>query len=393
MFSQTIQIKKLSYLLIGVVLMCSYVMFTHSPKASAVTYIPFTHGFVRYDTLVQNTATTGRVCFQIPTSTNMTSLAVTFPVNTATSYVLGAAATWTLNTNNLDTGQTAVPAPQITGVSAVVASPTVTFTWGTAWATQTTTALYCFNWSNTTALKLPTNSTETTVGNIESFNAATPTNQTFFSYSNALITGNSVLVSAVVPPSFSLVLSGSSDTFTTANLTTTTYNTTSGKTITIITNAATGFNLWAMDTSFGTTGVTDSAPTTANEHGALKSLTAGYAITNSATSAISANISGPTNGVINSHLFTGSNEDYGLSVVISAAGTGYGTASANGAYAGGTGNHGGTMNPTYFEPIASDTGTANNAVVSVKELASISGNTPAASDYTDTIYFTGAGQF
>jgi hypothetical protein len=94
-------------------------------------------------------------------------------------------------------------------------------------------------------------------------------------------------------------------------------------------------------------------------------------------------------------LFAAGTEDYGLEVSDTTPGTGYGTSSVNAAYinTGSLGTYAGVLNPTFYEPIASDTGTANGNALTVKELATISGNTPAGSDYTDTIYYTGAGEF
>jgi hypothetical protein len=381
--------------------MFSYLMFTSSPLAHASTPA-FTKSFVRYDTLKESAVTTGRVCFQPSINTTMVSVSILFPTNSSTNYALGAAAAWgTLNTNNLDSGQTAVPAGQISGETTTVSSQTVTFTWGASWTTPSTATLYCFNWTNGTgnSLTLPNNSTETAAGVLSSYTTGGSTliDQSNFSYSSALLAspGAQVTVNAVVPPSFNFTLSGTTDAFTTANLSTASYNITTGNTIGVTTNAASGYIVWADDTNYATTGITDSGSSPANEHGALKSTTANYAISNDSNSTSQKNISGTVNGAIASHAFTSLNEDYGLQVALTTAGTGYGTSAANAAYIATTAAYAGTLNPTYYEPIASTTvaGTANGVVLTVKELASISGNTPAASDYTDTIKYTAAGQF
>jgi hypothetical protein len=361
-------------------------MFTHSPLAHATTP-PFTKSFVRYDVLKQSAVTTGRVCFQPSIATNMINIAVTFPTNSATNYVLGAAAAWAINTSNLDTGQTAVPAPQITSEVTTVVGQTVTFTWGSSWTAPSTSNLWCFNWTNATgnSLTLPNNSTETAAGTITS-NAAgpTPIDTTNFSYSSALISNNAVVISATVPPQFQLILSGNTDTF--GNLAIGSINlSTTPRTLTATTNAATGFILWAEDSGSDFKTVTDAGSNPANEHGGLKSATANYVISNNTASSLGTP----------SHLFVASSDDYGLSVTNTTQGTGAGTTTINAAYinTGGTNNHAGVLNPTFFEPIASDGGTAAGNVITVDEIATIGANTPAASDYTDTISYTGAGSF
>jgi len=53
----------------------------------------------------------------------------------------------------------------------------------------------------------------------------------------------------------------------------------------------------------------------------------------------------------------------------------------------------GTGVDTTYRQVASSTGTADTAVVRVEASATISGITPAASDYTDVVQIIGAGQF
>jgi len=368
--------RRLSCLLVAVVLMFSYLMLTHSPIVRAAN-TPFTEAFVRYDSLEAGATTTGRVCFQ-PTAGTINSLSIVFPTD-SNPYSLAAAASWSFNTSNLDTGQTPMvhlPAAA-TSVSGVTLNITLTST-----LAANTADLYCFNFNS--SLTLPTTGgTETAPGSITSSTSAPAViDQTNFSYSNAIISNNTVVVNAVVPPSFALALSGNTDTFA-SNLSTLSINSSPGNTITITTNAASGYILWAEDSNYRT--VTDAGSSPANEHGALKSSTANYALANETPSSLGSA----------SHLFAAGTEDYGLEVSDTTPGTGYGTSSVNAAYinTGSLGTYAGVLNPTFYEPIASDTGTANGNALTVKELATISGNTPAGSDYTDTIYYTGAGEF
>jgi hypothetical protein len=63
---------------------------------------------------------------------------------------------------------------------------------------------------------------------------------------------------------------------------------------------------------------------------------------------------------------------------------------------GSTADSGGTPN-TGFQPLVACTGpapaTADNDHITVKELATIRGGTPAGTDYTDTVTVVGAGNF
>jgi predicted ATPase len=73
-------------------------------------------------------------------------------------------------------------------------------------------------------------------------------------------------------------------------------------------------------------------------------------------------------------------------------GSGAGVTSAIAAYSSNGTSTGAGLDQTP-RAIVSSTGTANGAVVPVKELAAIKATTPAATDYSDTITFIGAGYF
>jgi len=78
-------------------------------------------------------------------------------------------------------------------------------------------------------------------------------------------------------------------------------------------------------------------------------------------------------------------------------GSGAGTTTASNAYGNGAGGTAGAAQGSGLDAtirqIISSNGTANGASFVVKERAAISGTTPAASDYTDTITIIGAGNF
>lgn len=338
--------------------------------------LPFQQAFLRLDNLNATSASGGRVCVKPSTGNaaqTIASIKVTFPTTGGTDYVVnGTAANWTVTTTNLDTGQTAMPtiatANNVTGKA-------VTFPLGTPQVLSSSN-LYCFNFASASTLTTSSaGAAETTQGNIAS-QIAGPTVEDQTTYSESIISNDQVTVTAIVPPSFSFVLNGNTDSFATPLSTTTTVSTGSVRTITIITNAPSGWVVWAQDTNFKT--VTDAGSNPANEHGALKSATASnYVISNNTASTLGTA----------SHSMTNGTEDYGLAIT-----TAGGSSAPDAAYDGAA-TKVGVLDPTKFRPIATSTTTANSDVVTLNERATIAGQTPAASDYTDIITFIGAGRF
>jgi hypothetical protein len=139
---------------------------------------------------------------------------------------------------------------------------------------------------------------------------------------------------------------------------------TTARTITVNTNAQTGWTAWARNTDanglFSSTAGKNIAPTTPG-------------------SAVN----------VDSALTT---EQYVWGVTSITQGSGAGTTSAVAAYDATGSNEGSGVDQTYRK-FASSTSTASGAVVSLKASATISAITPAANDYTDTIQIIGAGSF
>ncbi len=177
-----------------------------------------------------------------------------------------------------------------------------------------------------------------------------------------------MVFNAVVPPSFAFVLSGNTDNFA-SNLSTGALVSTAGRTVTITTNAASGWIVWAKDLN------------SSSGKGALQSATAGnYKLAGSvAPGSASRNFSNGT-------------EDYGLGVTINTDAAGGGTVALD-SYYDGSSNKAGTLDPTQFRPLATASGTANGDIISLYGRATIAGQTPAANDYTDTMTVIGAGVF
>jgi hypothetical protein len=328
--------------------------------------IPFTQAFLRLDRLAATTATGGRVCLK-PSSANaasvVASIKVTFPTTSGTDYVVNAtAANWTVTTTGLDAGQTAMPT---IGTANNVTAKSVTFPLGTPQALSASN-LYCFNFSPTNTLTTSSAvATETTQGNILTQTAA-PLAIDQTTYSEYIISSDQITISnATVPPSFQFLLSGNTDAFT-ANLVPGNVVTTTGRTIQIITNAATGWIVWAQDL----------ATNSKAGNGALSSTVANY------------KIGGSTAPGVASHTLTA--EDYGMGVTVTANNSG--SAAASTAYDG-SASKVGTLSPGAYLPIASANNPTNNDTIQMQELARSSATTPAASDYSDTLTFVGAGKF
>jgi hypothetical protein len=323
---------------------------------------PFTQAFVRLDRLNATTATGGRVCVKPATTATEASVQVTFPTTAGTDYIVNAAfANWTVTTTGLDTGQTVWPG---IGTATAVATKTVTFPSGDL----TVGTLYCFNFAAVNTLTTSSAAAaETTQGNILTRTVA-PANIDQTTYSESIITSDQVVISAIVPPSFAFVLSGNTDAFTT-NLSTASVVSTSGRTVTLTTNAASGWIVWVKDLN------------TLAGHGALNSATAG-----------NYKIDGTSAPGAASHTLTVGAEDYGLATTITTDAALGGVVSLDAAYDG-TGAKAGTLDPTQFRPIATSNGTANGDVINLTERSTIAGMTPAANDYTDTMTVIGAGVF
>lgn len=165
-----------------------------------------------------------------------------------------------------------------------------------------------------------------------------------------VISNDQINVDATVPPTFTLGFGANVDHL--GTLAAGSVSSSTGVALTVSTNAANGWGLWAMDTNAG-----------------LHSTAASKTIASVSTGS--------------PHTFTSGSEQYGLGVTT-------GNATTNYADSGSTGSG---LSSSAFNEIASATGPGSSVGVTVKELAAISGVTPAAPDYSDTITIIGAGSF
>lgn len=319
----------------------AFAVFAFSNLASAAALSQVS---VRFDRMKASTFTTGTVCAKSAT-TGQTSVTVTFP---SAYTVSGTTADWATNTTNLSWPTGASSWPTIGATASGVAGKAVTWSSGTFVAGT----LYCFNWTNsTTALQTGVAGTYTGTVNTNVDSVA--------SFATAAIADDQIQVSATVAPTFTFVLSGNTDNL--GQLSTSSVSVSpTPRTVAINTNAKNGWYVWAKDVA-----------------GGLASAIAPYTISSTTPGA-------------NSTLATNA-EGYNTGVTQTQTG-GSGTVSVAAGYVGGSTGKGGGLDAT-LRTIASSTGTANNAVLTLTNNASIGALTPAGNDYTDVITVVGAGLF
>jgi len=332
--------------LFGLLLILAFSPFLLIGRASAGT---LTETFVRTDRIQINTQTTGTVCATQTTAGTDTTMQVTFP----TGYTLGTAANFTVSTTNnaWPAGAAAWPgiatATNVTGQ--VVTFPSTTLTIAT---------LYCFNWTNNLAVKTAAATSSANTGTVATY-ASGPTLIDSGSYALPTVTGDQISVTASVPQAFSFALSGTTDPLGTLSIAAVTSSPTP-RTITINTNAGNGWLVWAEDANVG-----------------LNSASKSYTIGSTTPGANSTETAGTTG--------------YNMGVT-STQTSGSGTITVAVPFVGGTVGRGGGLN-TSLATVASSTGTAGNAVLTLTNNAAISSIVPPANDYADTITVTGAGAF
>jgi hypothetical protein len=292
-----------------------------------------------------STATTGTVCAKPTTVGVESSVVVTFPAG----YTLGLAPTFTVDTT---TNVASWPAGAVAwlgvGTASNVTAQAVTFASGDL----TVGNLYCFNWINSAAVQVTATPSASNSGTVATNLDSSP-------FSTASIADDQIVVTASVPQSFSFALSGNTDAL--GALTTGAVATSpTPRTATVNTNAKNGWLVWAKDSNTGL-----------NSALAAKTIAS---TTPGANSTLSAASEGYNTGVTQSQVG-------GSGVITVAAG-----------YVGGSLGKGGGLDTT-LRTLATSTGTADTAVLTLKNNAGIGVLTPAATDYTDTITVVGAGLF
>ena len=176
-----------------------------------------------------------------------------------------------------------------------------------------------------------------------------------------VISSDTYTISGTIAQTFTMSLGSGSDTFT-GNLSSTTYTTTSGETVTINTNAGSGWMLWAADANAGLYSSTKTQYVNSVAVGSLDDMSTGSYVGHNAFAV----------GV--------------TSVTTGSAATNYNDS---------TGHSGGgiTATTTGFQQIASNNAASANDAVVVKLIADIAATDPASNDYNDTVTLVGAGSF
>lgn len=304
------------------------------------------------------------------------TVSITFPTRiSGYDFAVDAtAANWTFDF-------TGIPAPNqwpLTGTTATgVSGKTVTF--GTGDLTPGT--MYCFHTANKLRMSEASGTADFSTALPASVvtRDSTPTDINQTNWATAVIPDNSIIVTATVPPNFTLTLSGNTDTL--GNLDPLQIKSSGGRAVGISTNAPGGWIAWVKDTSFK----------------GLHSTDAGYTIE-----------SGLKNGALVQQHSPGdpafdlatNQEGYVLDVDGTPNPTGC-YLNLDPAYDSSTGNGGGMLDSA-FRPIAACNSinqtagapyTSDLDTLTLYERASIRGGTPAGTDYTDTIFVVGAGNF
>jgi len=317
-----------------------------APKVFATT---LTHTTVMEYNM--NAAATSQIAVAFTAAATDTpgSVVLTFTGWTANSGVVGASVSQTVNgtTCQAITGATNALATLGTPTS-VPASGTITVPWTST--TLTSGQSYCFTLTYASAVTNPTAGVYQVTVAVD----GTDTNTVGID----VISNDQITVSATVPQSFTMALSGNTDSLGTLSSAALSVST-SSVTATINTNALTGWFLWAEDSNTGLT-----SPTASHT---ISSLSVGS----------NHSMNGGTIGT----------EAYVIGVPSVTSGT------VATAFADAGGITGGGINNSTYTQLASNTVASASDVVSIKELADISATTRAANDYADVITLVGAGSF
>ena len=342
--------QQLAWMNLGVLLLVLVLplLFIKTAKAGN-----FEQVYIRLDRLAASTTTGGTICAQPDTVGTEADVQVTFPTGFT---VNTTAANWDVTTTNLPSGATAWPG--IGTEATAVSGQIVTF----SSTDLTVSTLYCFNFVGTSTL------TNATAGNDKTGTVTTrtsgPATIDSSGYALSIISNDQIVVSATVPATFTFALSANTDSI--GTLSTTTASST-GRTVTIGTNAASGWVAWVK-----------SANAALNSASTSATIATAGSIDNAPT-----DLASTTGYVLDVDITT----DHGT-------GTGTVTQAANyGAeYDGTNSTSGGTLSTT-FQPIAAANGTTAGDVLTLTERAKITAVQAAATDYTDTLTVVAAGRF
>jgi len=320
-----------------------FVLVGHSSAAS------LTNSYIKLNRMKAATDSTFRLVFKTTSSAGATGLTINFGSSWTTNSGTVSTTQAISGVSGCDVSATALPGGSL---AASGSSSTITVTSITALSAST---VYCADFTTAAAVHNPTAGTYNPV--VTETGGATDSTTLAVS----VVSNDQITVSATVSPTFSFALSTNTDSFTGA-LSSSAATATTGVTLTVNTNAKNGWYAWVADSNTGLTSTLASKT--------IASLTPGSADTLS-------------NGA----------EGYIFMPTTTSGGTGgcttpsYGNFNSNGT------TTGSGLNSTLTQFASCTSGSAINTQISLKEGATITGGTAAASDYTDLITVIGAGNF
>ena len=348
------QIGKKTALAIALILSFSAVM-----SGTASAFLGLSNTYVRLDRMKTGSASTVRVYYKTSASAAVEdTIKLDFNGTDTTTWTGSTGAVSTTQTVTtaacaIDTGATATP-------GTLAASGTTSVVTITGVTNLTASTQYCFDLTTAAAVTLPTPSEYHAI--LTTQTGATVDDRAIVAL--RVVADDQITVTANVPPTFNFQLDSNTTAFT-ADLTPGTKRLTTARTFTVNTNAKTGWVAWLRNAS--TNGL--------------------FSV------AVAKNIAPTTPGVAVDVDAAPNTEQYVWGISAVTQGTGGGTTSLVSAYdATGPVIDGSGVDSSYRQ-VASSNGTAANAVVSLTAAATISGVTPAASDYSNVIQVIGAGQF
>lgn len=309
--------------------------------------------FVRFDRMQTSQNTTATVCAQTAAaSSTEASVRVTIPTGYTVSSTAADHDVSTVVTTSWPAG--AVVWPGIGTEATAVAGQEITV----ASTALNNTSLYCFNFTNASAITTSGSVSSSHTGTVATYDSG-PTLIDSSDYTTATISDDTIDVTATVPQTFSFTIDNTADALG-AQSTGAVDVSTTPRVVTVNTNAQNGWFVWASEGG------------SAGMHSSTASYSIDTASPGSATS-LSAGTEGYITGVTDAQV------------------DGSGTITL-GAYDYDTGTDGASLDGTP-RIIASSDGTAEDATLTIRNQLAISALTPAATDYTDSITFVGAGNF
>ena len=355
--TQTLKQHALATKIVALIAVLAIVSQFFLPFMRLANAASLTDSYIRLDRMRVSTSDINTlVVFTVPAGNATTEDRVTVTFPSSTYITVGASPT--VSAASCPAGTTALPGT----LSIASAGQAVTVTGVTNLSASTAYCFYIPTGISTTATAIPNTPVSAGQATIETKSDATTVVDST-TVGMKTISDDRVVVNATVPPYLQFTLSGNSDSLSLDQGAIATSAT--PRTVTISTNGAKGWLAWVKSTNAG-----------------LTSAAASKTITSTGT----------VNGTPTT-LAAGS-EDFALDTDLTtdSATAGTGTVFIDGEYNGTGSNQGGTLT-TGYNRIAYANGPSDGDVLTLRFRSTISALTPAANDYTDTIFVVGAGNF